>query len=171
MLGGFALGYDAESETFFWVQVALACAAMLIYGVSLLIMRPYIDVVHLVLDVILQLLNILTLILCFLALSEEEGTQDAILWIVLCIQFPGIVFIVVGYLWSWMFYAGYTSPLQVCGCRDKPEPMKDDVLMGGAADDATSGPGGNNPVADEPAQINSSDSEALAVISLPSEGD
>jgi len=94
--------------------------------------------IHMIVDGVLCLLNGVTLLLSLLAIQKDTGTQDALQWIVLVVQIPCMFLVVVAYMWSSMFYAGYTSPKQVFCCEGKPEVTGADaqLIEGAGADGA-----------------------------------
>ncbi len=89
-----ARGYDPEDEALFWAQMIVTLAAFVIYLTLLIWKRPYIDMIHLILDAALCLLNGVTILLSLLAIQSDAGTQDALQWIVLVIQIPWYDFFV-----------------------------------------------------------------------------
>jgi hypothetical protein len=125
-LGAMARGYNADDEALYWAQMIVTVAAIGIYQVILFWKRPYIDMIHLIVDSIVNLLNGVTLILSLLAIQSDAGTQEAIQWIVLIIQIPCAFLIVASYMWSCIFYYGYTEVSQVLCCKGKPEETEDD---------------------------------------------
>jgi len=133
-LGAMARGYNPDSESLFWAQMIVALIGFVIYFILLIWRRPYIDAIHLVLDLIITVSNASTVLLSLLAIQSDAGTQEAIQWIVLVVQIPCVLLIVCAYLWSSMFYSGYTSPEQIC--TGKPEPAEgDNVLIEGKLDE------------------------------------
>jgi len=134
-LGAMARGYDAKDQALFWAQMIVTLAAIGIYQLALLWKRPYIDMIHLIVDSVINILNGVTLILSLLAIQSDSGTQEAIQWIVLIVQIPCAFLVVFSYVWSCIFYYGYTKASQVFCCKGKPEQSKDDnelIRMGGA---------------------------------------
>ena len=128
-LGAMARGYNHNSDGLFWAQVLVTLAFYVLYLIVLVWKRPYIDMIHMVIDAALCLLNLVTLILALLAIQADAGTQDALQWIVLVVQIPCMFLVIVGYCWSSMFYAGYTSPKQFFCCEGKPQIEGDDKLI------------------------------------------
>jgi len=127
--------------------------------------RPYIDMIHMIVDAALCLLNLITLLLSLLAIQSDSGTQDALQWIVLVVQIPCMFLIIVAYCWSSMFYAGYTSPKQFFCCEGKPQIEGDDKLIEGGGG-AAAGPAATKKIEKE--EISSED---LDTINLPPEND
>eukprot|EP01126_Amoeba_proteus_P066412 TRINITY_DN9605_c0_g1_i4.p1 TRINITY_DN9605_c0_g1~~TRINITY_DN9605_c0_g1_i4.p1 ORF type:complete len:461 (+),score=74.31 TRINITY_DN9605_c0_g1_i4:1039-2421(+) len=157
VLGGAALGATSGTGVF-WAQIIIALVALSLYSIVLMFFKPYIDVAHLVLDMFIHLLNVVALGLAFLAIQTDASSQSVVQWIILILQIPIILFVVFAYLWSSMFYMGYTSPRQILCCEPKPVEEDDTPL--------------DQPMEDEqvqPDRISASDSELLAVISLPPE--
>jgi len=133
-LGAMARGYDASNSALFWAQMIVTLAPLAIYVFILLWKRPYIDMIHLIIDAVINMLNAITLILSLLAIQSQPGTQQAIQWIVLIVQIPCAVLVVAAYFWSCIFYYGYTEVSQVFCCKGKPEQEESDkqlITMGG----------------------------------------
>jgi len=141
-LGAMARGYDPDDSALFWAQMIVTLVAIIIYQIILLWKRPYIDTIHLIVDSVINILNGVTLLLSLLAIQSDPGTQEAIQWIVLIVQIPCAFLLIAAYLWSCVFYYGYTKVSQVLCCKGKPDIPEDDkrpIIMGGAT---TSGSGG-----------------------------
>jgi len=128
-LAAMARGYNPDDSGLFWAQIIVTLAFMVFYMILLLWKRPYIDMIHLIVDAALCLLNLVTVLLSLLAIQTDSGTQDAVQWIVLVIQIPCMFLVIVAYCWSSMFYAGYTSPKQFFCCEGKPVQEGDDKLI------------------------------------------
>jgi hypothetical protein len=128
-LAAMARGYDPDDEALFWAQMIVTLAFFVIYLILLVWKRPYIDMIHLIVDAALCLFNAITILLSLLAIQTDAGTQDALQWIVLVVQIPCMFLVIVAYCWSSMFYAGYTSPKQFFCCEGKPIQDGDDKLI------------------------------------------
>jgi len=115
---------QSDQEVLFWVQSLIPAGLMLVYIVLLVILNPYIDLVHTILDIVLNLINIITLATGYLHRSERVEDKTAGVFVAMILQIAGLVFVIFAFLWTWLFYAGYTSPGQLCG--GKPEEDKDD---------------------------------------------
>jgi len=124
-----ARGYNPDSDGIFWAQMLVTLAFYVLYLIVLVWKRPYIDMIHMIVDAALTLLNLITLLLSLLAIQADSGTQDALQWIVLVVQIPCMFLVIVAYCWSSMFYAGYTSPKQFFCCEGKPQIEGDDKLI------------------------------------------
>jgi len=167
-LGAMARGYSPDSDGIFWAQMLVTLAFYVLYLIVLVWKRPYIDMIHLIVDAALCLLNLITLLLSLLAIQTDSGTQDALQWIVLVVQIPCMFLIVVAYCWSSMFYAGYTSPKQFFCCEGKPQIEGDDKLIeGGGSGGGSSAPASTNKNIKE----EYGSSEDLDTINLPPEND
>jgi len=168
-LGAMARGYTGDADGIFWAQMLVTLAFYVLYLIMLVWKRPYIDMIHMIVDAALTLLNLITLLLSLLAIQSDTGTQDALQWIVLVVQIPCMFLVIVAYLWSSMFYAGYTSPKQFFCCEGKPQIEGDDKLIEAGGAGAAAGGGG--------ASVNPSNlkdygsSEDLDTINLPPEHD
>jgi hypothetical protein len=123
----FAAQLSGDVDGLFWAQCMVPAAIMLIYIVALVVLNPYIDLVHLILDVTLNVVNIVTLATAFLH-KDQPGVG---LFILMVLQVAATVFVIFSYLWTWLFYAGYTSPGQLCS--GKPE--DDEESSANKADD------------------------------------
>jgi len=171
-LAAMARGYDPDSEGIFWAQIIVTLFAYVIYLVVLVWKRPYIDVIHMIVDGLLALLDLITILLSLLAIQSDSGTQDAVQWIVLVVQIPCMFVVIVAYGWSTMFYAGYTSPRQFFCCEEKPKLLAegDDALFEEKGKD---GEGGGGAATSKP-NMGPSDygsDEDLDTIALPPEND
>jgi len=122
-----------NDATLFWVQSIVPAALMLIYIVALIILNPYIDLVHTILDIILNLINIITLATAYLHRSSNPDDKNAGVFVAMILQIAGLVFVIFAYLWTWLFYAGYTSPGQLCSGKPDPDAEKGDDKKGDGA--------------------------------------
>jgi len=111
---------DLSDVNLFYAQVIIPAIIMLLYIVSLFVVKPYVDVVHTFLDGFLNLLNILTLGVAILFLNSDVSQREAGLFAVLVFQLTGLISVILAYLHTWMYYAGYNSLSELCGER-KPE--------------------------------------------------
>jgi len=165
-LGAMARGFNEEADGLFWAQMLVTLAFYVLYLIVLVWKRPYIDMIHMIVDAALTLLNLITLLLSLLAIQSDSGTQDALQWIVLVVQIPCMFLIIVAYCWSSMFYAGYTSPKQFFCCEGKPQIEGDDKLIEGGGGGSSSAPATTKPMKEEYGS-----SEDLDTINLPPEND
>jgi len=168
-LAAMARGFNPNSEGIFWAQMVVTLVFYVIYLVILLWKRPYIDMIHMIVDGVLCLLNLITLLLSLLAIQKDTGTQDALQWIVLVVQIPCMFVVIVAYLWSSMFYMGYTSPRQIFCCEDKEVAPGDETLIQGGDAGGDVGAGGrSNPKHPEEKMGDYSQDENLKDLNLPS---
>jgi len=131
LIGFLAINVTTGSDaTLFWVQTIVPAGILLVYIVVLIVLNPYIDLVHTILDIILNLINIITLCTAYLDRSSSASDKNAGVFVAMILQIAGLVFVIFAYLWTWLFYAGYTSPGQLCS--GKPE---DDEEGGGKRDE------------------------------------
>eukprot|EP01124_Arcella_intermedia_P005650 TRINITY_DN13342_c0_g1_i2.p1 TRINITY_DN13342_c0_g1~~TRINITY_DN13342_c0_g1_i2.p1 ORF type:complete len:1043 (-),score=215.29 TRINITY_DN13342_c0_g1_i2:52-3180(-) len=126
------LTINDDTLSLFWAQIIVPAIFMLIYIVLLFIVKPYVDVVHAVLDGFLNLLNILTLGVSILFRSEDVNSRNAGLFAVMTFQITGLISVIFAYSYTWMYYAGYNSIGELCGGKKREE----DEELGGAAKDA-----------------------------------
>jgi len=122
--------------------------------------------IHMIVDGVLCLLNGITLLLSLLAIQSDTGTQDALQWIVLVVQIPCMFLVVVAYLWSSMFYAGYTSPKQIFCCEGKPEVTGADAQL--IENAGTGAAAGAAVVKEDKGREEFSSDDALDNLNLPS---
>jgi len=167
-LAAMARGYNPDSEGIFWAQMIVTLFFFVIYLVILLWKRPYIDMIHMIVDGVLCLLNLITLLLSLLAIQKDSGTQDALQWIVLVVQIPCMFVVIVAYLWSSMFYMGYTSPKQIFCCEEKQDAPGDEALIQGGADGADPGRAGTKAHPEDKGPADFSGDENLGDLNLPS---
>jgi len=122
-----------NQEALFWSQSLIPAGLMLVYIVLLVIFNPYIDLVHTILDIILNLINIITLATGYLHRSTRVEDKTAGVFVAMILQIAGLVFVIFAYLWTWLFYAGYTSPGQLCSGKPDPAAESGDKKGGDAA--------------------------------------
>jgi len=117
---------QASQEALFFSQSLVPAGLMLVYIVLLVVLNPYIDLVHTILDIVLNLINIITLATAYLHRSDKIEDKTAGVFVAMILQIAGLVFVIFAYLWTWLFYAGYTSPGQLCsGKPEEEEEMAD----------------------------------------------
>jgi len=112
---------ETKQEALFWAQSLIPAGLMLVYIVLLVVFNPYIDLVHTILDIILNLINIITLATGYLHRSSRTEDKTAGVFVAMILQIAGLVFVIFAYLWTWLFYAGYTSPGQLCSGKPDPD--------------------------------------------------
>jgi len=119
---------QASQDSLFFAQSLIPAGLMLVYIVLLVVLNPYIDLVHTILDIVLNLINIITLATGYLHRSDKPEDKTAGVFVAMILQIAGLVFVIFAYLWTWLFYAGYTSPGQLCS--GKPDADADDKGKG-----------------------------------------
>jgi lipid-A-disaccharide synthase-like uncharacterized protein len=122
----------SSQEVLFWVQSLIPAGLMLVYIILLVVLNPYIDLVHTILDIILNLINIITLATGYLHRSSRNEDKTAGVFVAMILQIAGLVFVIFAYLWTWLFYAGYTSPGQLCSGKPVQDAGGDKGDAGGA---------------------------------------
>jgi len=114
---------DLADVNLFYAQIFLPAALMLFYIVGLVIIKPYVDFMHMILDAFLNFLNILTLGVAILFRNSDVSQRNVGLLAVMIFQITGLISVILAYLYTWMFYAGYNSVSELCG--KKKEENKD----------------------------------------------
>jgi len=112
---------DLSNVNLFYAQIIIPAIIMFLYIVSLFVVKPYVDVVHTFLDGFLNLLNILTLGVAILFLNSDVSQREAGLFAVLVFQLTGLISVILAYLHTWMYYAGYNSLSELCGGKNPEE--------------------------------------------------
>jgi len=125
----------SSPESYFWAQTMIPAGFLAVYIVVLIVLNPYIDLVHTILDIILNLINIITLVTGFLHVSDTESDKNAGVFVAMILQIAGLVFVIFAYLWTWLFYAGYTSPAQLCSGKPVDEDDDGKPQAGAGGDD------------------------------------
>jgi len=108
---------DLSDVNLFYAQIIIPAAFMLIYIIGLAVVKPYVDFVHMILDAFLNFLNILTLGVAILFHNSDVQTRNVGLLAVMIFQITGLISVILAYLYTWMFYAGYHSVAELCGKR------------------------------------------------------
>jgi len=106
---------------FFWAQIIIPALIMLFYIVLLFVVKPYVDIVHAFLDALLNILNVVTLAVSILFRSDVESDQDAGVLVVLILQIMGVISVIFAYCYTWMFYAGYNSCMELISGKVEEE--------------------------------------------------
>jgi len=106
---------DLTDVNLFYAQIFLPAIFMLLYIVALIVVKPYVDFMHMILDGFLNFLNILTLGVAILFRNSDVTQRNVGLLAVMIFQITGLISVILAYLYTWMFYAGYNSVSELCG--------------------------------------------------------
>jgi hypothetical protein len=131
---GFLASNLAGGSLWAYVQIFVCIGVMLAYLVCLVIMRPYLDMIHFYLDIALNVLNIVTLGIALLHLESPSLAGEVV---AAALQAVGFLLCIGAYVHSWMMMRK-SKNLPCCGKgkkedKDQEVEMKDD-------DDAEVGP-------------------------------
>jgi hypothetical protein len=124
---GFLASSLADGSIWAYVQIFVCIGVMIGYVIALVIVRPYLDMIHFYLDIALNALNIVTLGIALLHLDTPSLAGEVV---AAALQAVGFLLCIGAYIHSWMMMRK-SKNLACCGKGKKEEEdqeveMKDD---------------------------------------------
>jgi len=131
---GFLASSLADGATWAYVQIFVCIGVMIAYLVILVILRPYLDMIHFYLDISLNILNIVTLGIALLHLDNPSLAGEVV---AAALQAVGFLLCIGAYIHSWMMMRK-SKNLGCCG-KSKKEEEDQEVEMKDDGSDAEAG--------------------------------
>jgi len=131
---GFLASTLAEGATWAYVQIFVCIGVMLGYLIVLIVVRPYLDMIHFYLDIALNVLNMVTLGIALLHLENPSLAGEVV---AAALQAVCFLLCIGAYIHSWMMMRK-SKNLACCGKgkkgeQEQEEEMKDDDAEAGEA--------------------------------------
>jgi hypothetical protein len=114
---GFLASTLADGSIWAYVQIFVCIGVMIGYLIALVIVRPYLDMIHFYLDIALNVLNIVTLGIALLHLDTPSLAGEVV---AAALQAVGFLLCIGAYIHSWMMMRK-SKNLACCGGKKKEE--------------------------------------------------
>ncbi len=131
---GFLASTLADGATWAYVQIFVCIGVMIAYLIALIVIRPYLDMIHFYLDIALNVLNIVTLGIALLHLDSPSLAGEVV---AAALQAVGFLLCIGAYIHSWMMMRK-SKNLGCCG-KGKKEEQDQEVEMKDDGSDAEAG--------------------------------